>query len=311
MTKKKPSIIMEDIFKEKESSLADELFDITTTKGLVNISIEKIVANPNQPRKTFNEDTIGELAESIKEHGVLSPIIVRPLGEKYEIIAGERRYRAALINKLKEIPAIIRKVTDNDAKIISLIENIQREDLNDIDRAAALKELKVNLGLPWVELGRKLGLTKSRILDLVGLLALPEEIQNDIRQKKLTERHGRALRQLLDKSEVLGEVFQFIKDKRLTGEQTQELVQAIKSQPRLTIEESYNIIKSEKKQEPIKTESAKNDPVKTIVSEADKLIKTLDEIKPESLNEESKKKLHSKLLKVYSKIEKILKSVQD
>ena len=310
MTKKKPSIVMEDIFKEKESSLADELFDITTTKGLVNISIEKIVANPNQPRKTFNEDTIGELAESIKEHGVLSPIIVRPLGEKYEIIAGERRYRAALINKLKEIPAIIRKVTDNDAKIISLIENIQREDLNDIDRAAALKELKVNLGLPWVELGRKLGLTKSRILDLVGLLALPEEIQNDIRQKKLTERHGRALRQLLDKSEVLGEVFQFIKDKRLTGEQTQELVQAIKSQPRLTIEESYNIIKSEQKQGATKTESVKKDLVKTAVSEADKLITTLDEIKSATLNKESKKNLHSKLLEVQNKIKSIIKSME-
>jgi ParB family chromosome partitioning protein len=309
MAKKKPSIVMEDIFNEEDRGLTDDLFDITTSKGLINIPIDKIFANPNQSRKTFREESITELAESIKEHGVLSPIIVRPLKGKYEIIAGERRYRAALINKLKEIPAIIRKVTDNDAKIISLIENIQREDLNDIDRAAALKELKVNLGLPWVELGRKLGLTKSRILDLVGLLALPEEIQNDIRQKKLTERHGRALRQLLDKSEVLGEVFQFIKDKRLTGEQTQELVQAIKSQPRLTIEESYNIIKSEKKQEPIKTESAKKDPVKTAVSEADKLIKTLDEIKSATLNKESKKNLHSKLLEVQNKIKAIIKSM--
>ena len=311
MAKKKPSIVIEDIFKEKDRELTDELFDITTSKGLVNIPLKKISANPNQPRKTFHEESIKELAESIKEHGVLSPIIVRPSGEKYEIIAGERRFKAALINELKEIPAIIRKVTDNDAKIISLIENIQREDLNDIDRAAALKELKVNLGSPWEDIAKKLGLSKRRVLDLIGLLALPEEIQNDIRQKRLSERHGRALRQLVDQDEKLIQTVVFIKDKNLTGEQTQELVQKIKSEPRFTIEEAYNIIKSEQKQETIKTDSAKNDPVKTIVLEADKLIKTLDEIKPEVLNGKSRKKLHSKLFKVYSKIEKILKSVQN
>ena len=203
MAKKKPSIVMEDIFKEKDRELTDELFDITTSKGLVNIPLKKISANPNQPRKTFHEESITELAESIKEHGVLSPIIVRPSGEKYEIIAGERRFKAALINKLKEIPAIIRKVTDNDAKIISLIENIQREDLNDIDRSAALRELKNNLNISWVEVGKRLGLSRNRVLELVSLLDLPDEIKEDIRQKKLTAKHGRALRLLLNQSEVL------------------------------------------------------------------------------------------------------------
>jgi len=307
MAKKKPSIVMEDIFKEKDRELTDELFDITTSKGLVNIPIGKISANPNQPRKTFHEESITELAESIKEHGVISPIIVRPLGEKYEIIAGERRFKAALINKLKEIPAIIRKVTDNDAKIISLIENIQREDLNDIDRSAALRELKNNLNISWVEVGKRLGLSRNRVLELVSLLDLPDEIKEDIRQKKLTAKHGRALRLLLNQSEVLRDSYNFIKAKNLTSNKSLELVKAIKSTPGRTIEESYNTIKVE----PVKVTSPKKDPVKTIVLEADKLIKTLDEIKPESLNEESKKKLHSKLLKVYSKIGKILKSVQD
>ncbi len=301
-SKKKPSIKMEEIFKEEDKELSDELFDITTSKGLINISIDKILANPNQPRKTFNEETIEELAESIKEHGVLSPIIVRPLGEKYEIIAGERRFKAAAMNGLKEIPAIIKKVTNNDAKIISLIENIQREDLNDIDRAAALKELKVNLGLPWNEIGKKLGLTKTRILDLVGLLSLPDEIQDDIRHKKLTEKHGRALRQIADQEDKLPEVAAFIKENKLTGEQSIELVRAIKGQPRLTIEENFNTIKTK----PIKPKTVKKEPLEEVIIEAEKLIKTLNEIKLINLNKEKKKSLQKKLLEVQSKIKTII-----
>ncbi|MHB1334801.1 MAG: ParB/RepB/Spo0J family partition protein [Candidatus Humimicrobiaceae bacterium] len=306
MAKKKPTIVMEDIFNEEDRGLADDLFDTTARKGLINIPIEKVFANPNQARKTFNEDTITELAASIKEHGVLSPIIVRPMGEKYEIIAGERRYRAAIQNELKEIPAIIKKVTDEDAKIISLIENIQREDLNDVDRAAALKELKVNLGLPWEVIAKRLGLSKRRVLDLVGLLNLPEEIQEDIRQKRLSERHGRALRQLVDQDEKLIQIVNFIKDKNITGEQTQVLVQKIKSEPRFTIEEAYNTIKVA----PPKPTPPKKDPLETAISEAEQLIKTLDEIKPATLNKESKKNLHTKLLEVQNKIKALIKNIE-
>ena len=306
MAKKKPSIVIEDIFKEKDRELTDELFDMTTSKGLINIPLGKVFANPNQPRKTFYEQTISELAESIKEHGVLNPIIVRPSGEKYEIIVGERRFRAAGQAGLKEVPAIIKKVSDEDAWIISLIENIQREDLNDIDRAAALRELKMNLGSPWESIAKRLGLSKRRVLDLVGLLDLPEEIKEDIRQKKLTERHGRALRQLLDKAEVLRGVFDFIKDKKLTGEQTQELVQTIKSEPRFTIDESYNNIKAK----PAKLTPAKKDPLEIAILEAEKLIKTLEEIKPNTLNKEGKKNLHSKLLEVQNKIKAIIKTME-
>ncbi|MHB8276055.1 MAG: ParB/RepB/Spo0J family partition protein [Candidatus Humimicrobiaceae bacterium] len=306
MAKKKPSIVIEDIFKEKDRELTDELFDITTSKGLVNIPLEKVFANPNQPRKTFHEESISELAESIKEHGVLNPIIVRPSGSKYEIIAGERRFRGAREAGLKEVPAIIKKVSDDDAKIISLIENIQREDLNDVDRAAALKELKVNLGSPWETIAKRLGLTKRRILDLIGLLALPEEIQDDIRQKKLTEKHGRALRQIVDQEDKLSEVANFIKDNKLTGDQSIKLVRAIKSEPRFTIEESYNTIKVE----PVKVKLEEKDTLETVILEADKLIKTLEEIKPEELNKESKKNLHSKLLEMQKRIKTLIKTME-
>jgi len=309
MAKKRISILDKKndfIEKDKKGELNGELFDINSRKGLINIPLIQLVVNPNQPRKTFHEETISELAESIKEHGILNPIIVRPSGEKYEIIAGERRFRATRQAGLKEIPAIIKKVSDEDAKIISLIENIQREDLNAVDRAAALKELKVNLGLPWVKLGQKLGLTKSRILDLVGLLGLPEEVQDDIRQKKLTEKHGRALRQLIDQDEVLTEVVSFVKDKKLTGDQSLNLVRAIKGQPGLTIEESYNTIKAE----PLKVALEEKDTLETVILEADKLIKTLEEIKPEELNKEGKKNLHSKLLEMQKRIKTLIKTME-
>jgi|SRR5665647_801784 len=306
MAKKKPTIVMEDIFNEEDRGLADDLFDTTARKGLINIPIEKVFANPNQPRKTFHEETISELAESIKEHGVLSPIIVRPLKGKYEIIAGERRYRAAIINELKEIPAIIKKVSDEEAKIISLIENIQREDLNSVDRAAALKELKVNLGLPWVELGRRLGLTKQRVLDLVGLLSLPDEVQDDIRHKNLSEKHGRALRTIADQEEKLTEVVTFIKDKKLTGDQTINLVRAIKGKPGFTIEESYNTIKVI----PIKVTPVKKDPLETAISEAEQLIKTLEDTKLIETKGKNIKPLKENLEKLQKTIEIFLKTLK-
>lgn len=230
MSKRKPSVgdAVAKLIKEKKKKIPDDWFDINTSKGLVNISLSHIVVNKDQPRKTFNENTISELAESIKEQGIISPIMVRPKGRKYEIIVGERRYRAAKKIGLKEIPSLIRKVDKHDSFIKSLVENIQREDLNDIDRASALRELKVNLGLPWTEVGRKLGVTKQRVLDLVGLLDLPEEIKEDIRSKKLTEKHGRALRKLKDSKDEMLKVSRIVKENKLSGDETLILAQKIK-----------------------------------------------------------------------------------
>jgi len=290
MAKKKPSVLEKagEIFKE-EKELTGELFDINAGKGLVRIKIDRIVPNPNQPRKTFYENTISELAESIKEHGVLSPIIVRPSGKKYEIIAGERRFKASRQAGLKEVPAIIKKVSNGDARIISLIENIQREDLNDIDRASALRELKVNLGSPWETIAKSLGLTKRRVLDLVGLLDLPDEIKEDIRQKKLTEKHGRALRQLLDQAEVLRDVFNFLKEKKLTGEQSLELVRKVKSEPGFTIDQAFKNIG-----EPTENEhKIIKKPQETFFSDVEKLTRTIKKINHKELKKEEKQKIVS------------------
>jgi len=232
VSNKKPSVgkAVENFFREKnkeDMGLSDDWFDINTSKGLVNIPLSQIIEDKNQPRKTFNSETIKELANSIKEQGVINPITVRPKGSKYVIIAGERRFLAAQEAGLKSIPALIRKASKNDVMLISLIENIQREDLNDIDRASALKELKESTGFTWELIGSKLGLSKRRVLDLVGLLDLPKKIKEDIRSKKLTEKHGKALRKLNNKDEML-KISKIVKEEKLSGDETLKLVKEVK-----------------------------------------------------------------------------------
>lgn len=231
MRKNKPSVEKTiDVFlkEKKKKELSDDWFDATSYKGLVNIPLSQLIEDKSQPRKTFNIETIKELAESIKEHGVINPITVQPKGSKYIIIAGERRFRAAQEAGLKSIPALIRKASKNDIRLISLIENIQREDLNDIDRGSALRELKESTGFTWEAIGRKLGLSEIRVKQLVGLLDLPEEIKEDIRSKKLTEKHGRALRKLKDNKDEMLKVSKIVKEKKLSGDETIKLVKEVK-----------------------------------------------------------------------------------
>ena len=231
MAKKKNSVeeSVAQFFAGDKKELSDDLFNASISSGLVNISLSRIVEDKNQPRKTFNNETIKELASSIKEQGIINPITVRPYGGKYVIIAGERRFLAARQAGLKTVPALIRKVSKNDVMLISLIENLQREDLNSIDRAEGIKALKVNLGLPWTQVGKKLGLSKQRILDLVGLLDLPDEIKEDIRSKKLTEKHGRALRKLKSSKDEILKVSKIIKEEKLSGDETLKLAKEVKS----------------------------------------------------------------------------------
>ena len=231
MAKKKTSVenTVAQFFAGDKKELSDDLFNASTSSGLINISLSRIVEDKNQPRKTFNSETIKELASSIKEQGIINPITVRPYGGKYVIIAGERRFLAARQAGLKVIPALVRRVSKNDVMLISLIENLQREDLNSIDRAEGIKALKVNLGLPWTQVAKKLGLSKQRILDLVGLLDLPDEIKEDIRSKKLTEKHGRALRKLKSSKDEILKVSKIVKEEKLSGDETLKLAKEVKS----------------------------------------------------------------------------------
>lgn len=157
------------------------------------LRISDIDPNSSQPRKSFDEDSLKELAQSIRQHGVIQPITVRPNGDRYMIITGERRWRAARLAGLKTIPAIVKDLNDNDILEIALIENIQREDLNPIEQAKALKMLIEKFNFTQEDLAERLGKNRSTIANTMRLLNLSENVQNMIINGKLSEGHARAL----------------------------------------------------------------------------------------------------------------------
>jgi len=306
VAKKKTSVedTISEFFKEKKSKHSSDLFDVSSSTGLVNISLSRITQDKNQPRKTFDDRSIKELANSIKEQGIINPIMVRPSGEKYIIVAGERRFLAARQAGLKTVPALVRKVSKNDVRLISLIENLHREDLNSIDRAEGIKALKVNLGLPWVEVAGKLGLSKQRVLDLVGLLNLPDEIKEDIRSRKLTEKHGRALRKLKGSKDEVLKISKIIKEEKLSGDETLKLAKEVKTR--------FGSRRMYPGEEAVKVKPERN-PSWKVVKACENLLSEIKDIKTSfsfhtKMNEDNKKELKDILLVVTGKIEDLIKT---
>ena len=160
---------------------------------VIDIQLTQLRPNPYQPRKTFDDDSIKELAESIKQHGVIQPIIVRSVLKGYEIIAGERRFRASKLIGSNTVPAVVRSFTDQQVMEIALIENLQREDLNAIEIAIAYQALLDKFDLTQEELSLKVGKSRSHIANFVRLLALPAEIKDNVSRGTLSMGHARAL----------------------------------------------------------------------------------------------------------------------
>ena len=160
---------------------------------LVDVPVDQIDVNPNQPRKDFDFKSLGELAASIKTSGVIQPVIVRRQGGGYQLIAGERRWRAARQAGLERIPAILREATDAQSLELALVENLLREDLNPIEEAEAYQKLLAQFGWTQEELAQRIGRDRSSIANSLRLLRLPEEIQADLRSARLTMGHARAL----------------------------------------------------------------------------------------------------------------------
>jgi ParB family chromosome partitioning protein len=163
-------------------------------QGATTVAITMLVRNPNQARQNFSKESLEELARSLKEHGVLQPIIVRAqAGGTYEIVAGERRWRAAQLAGLTEIPVIVRQVSEKQAAEINLIENIQRDDLNPMEEAEALRRLLEEHGYTQERLADQIGRSRTAVTNLLRLLDLPLPVQEMVRTGKITEGHGRAL----------------------------------------------------------------------------------------------------------------------
>lgn len=199
---------------------------LTKAESVEHIHVKSIKANPYQPRKIFDEAAIQELSASIKEHGILQPIILRRTGTTYEIVVGERRFRAAQMAGLEEVPAIIRVLTDEETMEWAILENLQREDLTPIEEAEAYHSLMDNLALTQEQLAFRLGKSRPHIANHVRLLSLPEKIRNYISESKLSMGHGRTLLGLRKKEQIPLVAEQILKE-GLNVRQLERLVQKL------------------------------------------------------------------------------------
>lgn len=183
------------------SAVEKKIVNETPKEEIVNIKLDELRSNPYQPRKVFDEEALKELSDSIKEHGVFQPIIVKKSIKGYEIIAGERRVKASRLAGLTEIPAIIRDFNDQEMMEIALLENLQRENLNAIEEATAYKKLQETLQVTQEELAKRLGKSRSHITNMIGILSLPQNIQDEISKNNVSMGHARVLSKLSDESQ--------------------------------------------------------------------------------------------------------------
>ena len=165
----------------------------TESDVLIEVGVDQVVANPNQPRKSFETSSLDELTASVRASGLIQPVIVRPSGSGYQLIAGERRWRAARQAGLERIPAIVREATDAESLELALVENLLREDLNPMEEAEAYRQLLHQFGWTQEQLGQRIGRDRTSIANVLRLLRLPDEIQADLRGGRLTMGHARAL----------------------------------------------------------------------------------------------------------------------
>ena len=195
-------------------------------EAVEEIPLKEIRPNPYQPRKYFSEEGVAVLKQAIIEHGVLQPIIVRKSIKGYEIVVGERRYRAAKAAGLKKIPAVVRSLTDEKMMELAVLENLQREDLTPIEEASAYQMLLDRLEITQEQLAKRLGKSRPHIANMVRLLSLPQEIQELLHEGKISMGHGRALLGLKDKKKIPSVVDKVIKE-GLNVRQLEELIQQL------------------------------------------------------------------------------------
>ena len=201
--------------------------DTEDNNEVVTIKISQIEPNRNQPRRSFDEDALEELSQSIKEHGVLQPILVRPqIYGGYQIVAGERRYRASRMAGLTEIPAIIKELSDSETMQIALIENLQRRDLSDLEEAKGYQTLMDEYGFSQEDVARTVGKSRSAVANTLRLLGLPDDVKELLDQGKLSAGHARALLAVDQEKEIKEAADKIIKE-GLSVRQTEKLVKSM------------------------------------------------------------------------------------
>ncbi|HXK71217.1 MAG TPA: ParB/RepB/Spo0J family partition protein [Clostridia bacterium] len=207
-----------------------DISDDNNKNQLIELDIDKIQRDPKQPRKEFSKEELDELAESVREKGILQPILVRKTGDVYTIVAGERRFRAAKQEKLKKVPVIVKEFTEKEVLEISLIENIQRKDLNPIEQAEAYKRLSDEFGATQEEIAKSLGKSRPVVTNKLRLLTLSERILSYLRRGKLTEGHARLLLSIND--DLREDIAQEAAEKGLSVRELEKLIKKAQTEPR-------------------------------------------------------------------------------
>lgn len=209
------------------SLLADNSLEETSAAQPVKLNLMDIEPNKEQARKQFDEAALSELADSIAQHGVLQPLLVRPLiGGGYQLVAGERRWRASRIAGLTQVPVVIKELTDTEAAVISLIENLQREDLNPVEEALGFSSLMKDFNLTQEEAAQKVGKSRPAVANALRLLKLPEKVLDMVRENKLSAGHARALAAIEDEK-VLISTAELIVEKGLSVRAVEKLVKTL------------------------------------------------------------------------------------
>ena len=215
-----------------ESFMSIDNSDTENAEKLVFfLQINKIRPNADQPRKKFNREKLEELAASIKEHGILQPLVVRPENNGYTIIAGERRWRAATMAGLKEVPVIVKDLPAKDVMELALIENVQREDLNAIEEAEAYGALMEHFNLTQGEIGIRIGKSRAAITNTMRLLNLPDKVRQEVLDDHISSGHARALLSLEDQKQMEALCEEII-DKKLSVRETEKKVKLLKNPPK-------------------------------------------------------------------------------
>ncbi|MFV0250236.1 MAG: ParB/RepB/Spo0J family partition protein [Bacilli bacterium] len=219
--------------------LEKKIYETSTNEEVIEININDLRVNPYQPRKHFDETALSELSLSIKEHGVIQPIIVKKSIKGYEIIAGERRTRASKIAGLDKIPAIVREFSDEQMMEIALLENLQRENLSSIEEAYAYKAMIDKLYMTQEELSKKVGKSRSHVTNILGLLHLPQEIQELVNTSKISMGHARILSKLDDTKKIYELADKIVNDK-ISVREIEKMTDSEEIQKRVKINKREN-----------------------------------------------------------------------
>jgi ParB family chromosome partitioning protein len=215
--------------------------DVTSPGEQVRkLDLSKIVVNPDQPRKEFNKESLNELASSIKQHGVIQPIVVSPSGDEYRIVAGERRYRASKIAGLKNIPAIVRNHEELEELEISLVENVQRVDLSPIEQAVSIVRLHDQFSMSFKDIAKKLGKAETTISNIVRLLQLPKPALEALQNNEISEGHARAILALKTDENLQKELLNKIITQGMTVREAESFVQSSKSVQKTKVAKNYS-----------------------------------------------------------------------